>query len=188
MTPGQTYFFAVTAQNTRLRYAPLVTTQINIPVVAENTPPQVSLARLQNNTLVSTVSTDGSPVIVRSRVTDPDANDIHVFDWSLSDNRLVDMDAQQDTFTFDPAELQAGSYRIVLTVTDSGQPPARKTVQDMIQVITPPTSGSAPAMPSTPDTSTTPTVTPEAVRTAGGGAWSILTGVILCLFVLHRRR
>jgi hypothetical protein len=51
-------------------------------------------------------------------VTDPNQGDEHSYDWSGSDNRLFDSDATPETLTFDPLDLDPGTYRLTTSVSD----------------------------------------------------------------------
>lgn len=178
LTTGQTYYFALVAQDTRMRFAQAATTQATLPVVAINSRPRVSLELLQRNARVSTIATNGGRVIVTANVTDPDLNDRFSFDWSMTDNRLIDTDLREDTFTFDPAALQPGSYAVLLTVMDSGQPPETAQVRSTLRVTaSTPSTGGSPTTPIEPKN-----------KTAAAGAWSPLQMLALLILLIRRSR
>ena len=95
-----------------------------VTITEGNIPPHVSLVSLQDNLQVSTFSKSGGPAIIHLVVTDLNAEDAHGFDWSETDNSLVDTDSNPITFTFDPGLVDAGVYTVNVTVEDDGSPKA----------------------------------------------------------------
>ncbi len=83
-----------------------------------NVAPTVTLSASQGSTATRLVQHNGANVVVTASVTDPNQNDIHIYDWSASDNALLDLDTADSTFTFAPETI--GTYGLRLTVTDSG--------------------------------------------------------------------
>jgi hypothetical protein len=73
-------------------------------------------------------------------------SDTHTIDWSQSDNILVPNEGYVgDTFTFDPATLEAGIYTLRVAVTDNGTPSETANAELMLRVFTsaPQLSGSS---------------------------------------------
>jgi hypothetical protein len=91
-----------------------------ITVVEGNVAPVVSMSAEQGMGGTLTVTQGDGPVQVFSDVADPNSGDLHSYDWSASDNALIDTDSANDTFTFDPSGLSAGLYTVRLTVSDEG--------------------------------------------------------------------
>ena len=89
-----------------------------IAVLEGNVAPMVSLSPDQGNghSLIVT-QTDGM-VIVSSTVVDPNVGDTHSYDWSQTDNALVDSDGTDDSYSFDPSVLSPGYYTLQLSVND----------------------------------------------------------------------
>ncbi|MES9827528.1 MAG: hypothetical protein ABW201_04625 [Candidatus Thiodiazotropha sp.] len=85
----------------------------------ENFAPKVSLTAYQGELPARILSKAGGEVRIRSSVEDLNSTDIHSYDWSESDGRLTDLDGDQDSFTFDPANLEPGLYRVKLRVSDA---------------------------------------------------------------------
>ncbi|MEW8200867.1 MAG: choice-of-anchor U domain-containing protein [Candidatus Thiodiazotropha endolucinida] len=85
----------------------------------ENFAPKVSLTAYQGELPARILSKAGGEVSIRSSVEDFNSTDIHDYDWSESDVRLIDLDTDQDSFTFDPANLEPGLYRVKLRVSDA---------------------------------------------------------------------
>lgn len=49
-----------------------------------------------------------------------------LFDWEMG-NELVDLDSNEDTYTFDPSLLSLGSYNVVVTISDNNSSPTQVT-------------------------------------------------------------
>jgi len=116
-----------------------------ITLVDTNLPPQVTLEVSQQGDAGPVIEADGGLVTVNAEVSDPNAQDSHHFDWNASDPALVDLDTEENTFTFDPAAL-FGTYRIRLDVTDNGSPPESVLAGMVVKVIE-----TAPVLSSTVD-------------------------------------
>lgn len=87
-------------------------------ISASNVAPLVQLGALQNGKPTRLITTDGGLVTVSATITDANPADSHSIDWSLSDQTLVDTDAEDATFSFDPALLGPGVYRLVASASD----------------------------------------------------------------------
>lgn len=99
-----------------------VKSRYTLTIVEENIAPEVKLLLEQNGNPTVLVSPTGGEVTVTAIVEDANSNDTHSFDWSATDNRLVDTDGSLTDMgmVFDPANLNPGLSRIRVTVTDSG--------------------------------------------------------------------
>ncbi|MES9969425.1 MAG: choice-of-anchor U domain-containing protein [Candidatus Thiodiazotropha sp.] len=84
----------------------------------ENFAPRVTLTAYQDQTASRILSESGGQVVVRSAIQDLNSGDTHSYDWSESDTSLVDLDSDTNSFTFDPAGLDPGLYRVRLQVSD----------------------------------------------------------------------
>jgi hypothetical protein len=89
-----------------------------IEVVEGNVAPSVFLAAGQGAGGSTIVPVGDGLVTVVASVRDPNPLDTHTYDWSATDNALVDSDGASDTFTFDPAALAPGLYTLRLGVSD----------------------------------------------------------------------
>ncbi|WP_448563395.1 Ig-like domain-containing protein [Thalassotalea ganghwensis] len=91
-----------------------------IGIFEENIAPNVVLEAKQDSSDKATriIAQDGGMVVVKAKVTDPNTNDSHSYDWSKTDNTLVDVDSDDTTFTFDPSSLSPGFYKLRLEVSD----------------------------------------------------------------------
>ncbi|GLX80160.1 hypothetical protein tinsulaeT_35000 [Thalassotalea insulae] len=100
-----------------------------ITIAEGNIAPEVQLMASQLNTVTRLVSQTQGPVVVNATVTDPNLSDSHSYDWSATDSKLTDIDADEGSFTFEPAELTPGVYPIKLTVSDG-----EKVGQDSLKI------------------------------------------------------
>ena len=93
----------------------------NLTIVEGNVAPVVSLQVEQNGENAYQITNGGGAVTVTATVTDLNIGDSGTFDWSASDNVLVDSDGNSGDLTmiFDPSNLSVGLYTAVLTATDS---------------------------------------------------------------------
>ena len=106
-----------------------------ITISEVNIPPSVRLDVEQATYDRLTVEQSSGDVIVYATVTDPNVADTHTYDWSLSNNVLVDTDSDDTTFTFDPSTLEEGVYEVWLEVTDSGTPQESNIARVFIKVM-----------------------------------------------------
>jgi len=90
----------------------------NVAIYEGNVAPIVSLSADQGNGVTRLVTQAGGLVVVAAAVTDANVNDVHGYDWSATDNVLVDTDSDVATFSFDPADLPAGVYTLNVSVND----------------------------------------------------------------------
>ena len=107
-------------------------TSHTITITEQNSPPKVSLTMSQNDgphtsTVVAVVAVTTPPteppdvnkVVVTANIV-PDMTTDMKLDWSRSDNALVgsEIDIINNTFTFEPAGLNIGTYSIVVDVRE----------------------------------------------------------------------
>jgi hypothetical protein len=95
---------------------PRATHTINI--VEGNVAPTASLDAMQGVFATTLVPVGDGTVTVTANAVDPNPGDTLSYDWSLTDNALVDSDGVADTFTFDPSVLTPGLYTLRLSVSD----------------------------------------------------------------------
>ena len=93
-----------------------------ISIREDNVNPDVALFAKQggNNTIL--IAKNGGLATVFSDITHPDADNEYDFEWENVEQVLFDEDSNLDTFTFDPANVPVGIYRISLRITDSDAP------------------------------------------------------------------
>ncbi|GMQ87344.1 MAG: hypothetical protein BMS9Abin08_0545 [Gammaproteobacteria bacterium] len=108
-----------------------------VTIIEGNAPPLVRLQAEQSGAPTLTVFPDGGAVMVSAEVRDPNTGDSHSFDWSLTDNRLVDSGAAgEGGFSFDPQLLAEGVYVLHVSVTDNGIPAQTVSNELLIRVST----------------------------------------------------
>lgn len=156
LTAGVTYYFLLAAFDNQLRYATPAFTTATLTADSANSAPVVTLRVTQDGREVTQVAPDGGRIEVKAQVSDPNAGDQQTYDWSQSDNRLIDEDSNPDTLTINPRPLPATTYAVRLMVTDTGEPPA-STLAALDLVVTAP-SPPIPTVPDTPTIPDTPTV------------------------------
>jgi uncharacterized repeat protein (TIGR01451 family)/fimbrial isopeptide formation D2 family protein len=90
-----------------------------ISIREDNVNPDVALFAKQdgNNTIL--IAQDGGLATVFSDITHPDVDNEYDFEWENIEQVLIDEDSDLDTFTFDPANVPVGIYRIRLSITDT---------------------------------------------------------------------
>ena len=108
-----------------------------VTLVETNQAPSASLSVVQANETQLLIDRSAGSVTVTSQVSDPNPNDTHSYDWSGSDNSLIDTDndSTDNTFVFDPVALAPGVYTLVVTVTDSGNPSLQSTASVEVNVL-----------------------------------------------------
>ncbi|TMO83078.1 Ig-like domain-containing protein [Pseudoalteromonas spongiae] len=85
----------------------------------DNVNPEVALFSTQNNEARVIVTKTGGPVVVSSQITHPDHDNVFTLNWQQPQPALKDIDTQDSTFTFDPATVPVGVYRLTLAVVDA---------------------------------------------------------------------
>jgi len=109
-----------------------------VALIEGNAPPLVDLEVEQQGVPARVVFTEEGLAMVIAHVRDPNPADRHSFDWSLTDNRLVDTGTgSEDTFSFDPQWLSEGVYAVNVRVTDNGVPAETVTVEVLISISLP---------------------------------------------------
>jgi len=117
-----------------------------VTITEANLKPAITLAAVQGGLQTHLVVTGNGNVTLTANVTDPNPGDSHSYDWSLTNNSLVDdnLDGDPATFVFDPSGLTPGFYKARVTVTDNGSPVLSTENELLIEVIaTAPTLGSS---------------------------------------------
>ncbi len=107
-----------------------------VTITEGNEPAKVIMTSQQSGTDARLVVISSGNVTVTANVDDPNPSDSHTYDWSMSNNNLVDInDGNPATFRFNPSGLSAGFYKVRLTVTDSATPSASTSVELLLDVI-----------------------------------------------------
>jgi hypothetical protein len=103
-----------------------------LTIVEENIAPIASLAVTQGAVLTRMIDKGQGLVTVTSIIRDPNKGQSHSYDWSMTNNNLVNTSSENGIFTFDPSNLLEGVYDLSLVVTDDGG--LSSTVAETIRV------------------------------------------------------
>ena len=143
LTNGNQYHFKIFAFDASLNYSAGVEDNATLPANPENIQPVVTLTAEQSQTETTRVIKDAGNVILQAIVTDDNPSDSHQFSWSMTDNRLIDIDKESSNFTFSPAELEPGIYTVEVEAMDNGEPAKTGNATLSIEIIA--TTNTTPA-------------------------------------------
>ncbi|MCF6235111.1 MAG: cadherin domain-containing protein [Gammaproteobacteria bacterium] len=90
----------------------------SVDIYEGNVAPSVLLTAEQGYGVTRLVAQTGGLVVVAAAVSDANVDDLHGYDWSATDNVLVDTDSDDAMFSFDPASLATGVYTLKVVVND----------------------------------------------------------------------
>jgi len=107
--------------------------QQTMTIVNRNLPPEVTLLSSQNGVSGLLIGQSSGDVVVSATVFDPNPSDTFTYTWDGPG--LVDSDNQTSSFTFSPAELSEGVYRLGVQVTDSGSPSESTQAELILKVV-----------------------------------------------------
>lgn len=113
-----------------------------VTIIEDNESPSVSLVAKQwvgtdpaIEVATSLIVTSEGEVTVTATVDDPNPGDSHTFNWSATNNNLVDINDFNDaTFVFNPDGLSPGFYKVRVTVTDNGTPAKESSVDWLLEL------------------------------------------------------
>jgi hypothetical protein len=111
-----------------------------VTIVESNVIPIAELKVEQGNVVTRNIIKAGGVVTISSKIIDPNMDETHGYDWSLTNNNLVDLDSVESSFTFEPSALNPGLYDISLKVTDKAADSTRATQWIRIQALEVPLS------------------------------------------------
>lgn len=89
-----------------------------LTIAEGNVAPSVELFAAQQGMSTRLIDKQAGEVTISALVTDANLADTHVFDWQVSDEAIIDADAIDDQFSFDPSLLAEGVYEFMVTVDD----------------------------------------------------------------------
>ncbi|MCF6324839.1 MAG: FG-GAP-like repeat-containing protein [Gammaproteobacteria bacterium] len=115
-----------------------------VTITDANLRPATTFRAVQGGLQTHLVVASSGFVTMTASVADPNPDDSHSYDWSLTNNNLIDDDLDGDpaTFVFDPSGLMPGFYKARITVTDDGSPVLAVTNELLLEVVaTAPTLG-----------------------------------------------
>ncbi len=143
LTNGNQYYFKVFTFDDSLNYSAGIEVNSILPTNPENIQPIVSLTAEQSQTVTTRVITNAGNVTLLATVSDDNPSDSHQLDWSMTDNRLIDIDNVDSSFTFNPTELATGFYTVQVEATDNGVPIKSGNATLSIQVVSSTDAGSS---------------------------------------------
>lgn len=109
--------------------------QHRVIITEGNIAPRVELRASQNSKPVTIVTHVDGPVTLSAFINDGNILDQHTISWTSTNNSLVDIDSNDTTLTFEPANLATGIYSANITVTDDGSPSASTVASFTLKVI-----------------------------------------------------
>lgn len=92
-----------------------------ITIVEENVAPQLEVMVNQNGQRALIVTQDGGPVDLVATINDPNPNDQHTLEWTVSGDIATTLLSDLD-LRFDPAQVEPGLYRATVRASDNGAP------------------------------------------------------------------
>lgn len=90
-----------------------------ITISEDNVAPDVDLFAEQAGERRVVVTREGGIVLIDAAIQHPDPDNQYTYVWENIEAVLTDVDADDETFSFDPSGLELGIYRIMLTITDA---------------------------------------------------------------------
>ncbi len=85
-----------------------------------NEAPQVTLTLYQNGLATNSIATtENGNIVATVNVGNPNTSGNYSYDWAKSHALLTDLDATDNTFSFDPSLLNPGVYQLAVSVTDT---------------------------------------------------------------------
>ncbi len=102
-----------------------------------NLSPVVTLRARQPTDSTRTIVTSLTNPTIEALVTDPNISDTFTYNWSLTDNALVDISGTTTdaTFVFLASSVSPGFYNMHVEVTDSGTPPLSVEAELLLEVV-----------------------------------------------------
>lgn len=111
-------------------------TEHTITLREENIAPIVNIEIRQSGMLATTVFGNAGDVELTANVVDPNPNDNHSLDWSLTSNSLLPTNGYNSTtFVFDPSELSDGMYNFSVATTDDGEGELEGSSEGILRVV-----------------------------------------------------
>ncbi|MBL4631679.1 MAG: HYR domain-containing protein [Paraglaciecola sp.] len=130
-----------------LNNAAIGTRNVHLITLSEtNEAPRVVLTLDQGGLATNSIAITGNGnIVATASVIDPNTLDTHSYDWTNTHEQLVDLDANDNIFTFDPSPLTPGVYHLAVSVMDNANPPliSSSVIRVLIQASEPVLSSSA---------------------------------------------
>ncbi|MDH4255533.1 MAG: Ig-like domain-containing protein [Gammaproteobacteria bacterium] len=107
-----------------------------LTIAQSNVRPTASITAEQAGRSTTIVLAAGGPLTISADVVDPNVGDTHSLDWTASDPGIVDaLSPNAPSYSIDTATLNPGLYRLVLQITDDGQPAESNRVETVLKVV-----------------------------------------------------
>ncbi len=105
-----------------------------VTITEKNIPAKVMLRAEQGGKQTRMVTSDGGLVTVTADVSDINQGQLHTYVWSLTNNNLVRMDSQANSYVFDPSGVPPGFYKVRIAVTDNNLIPITTRAELQLKV------------------------------------------------------
>jgi hypothetical protein len=100
-----------------------------------NLAPQASITVSQDNEQRTLIDKTLGKVVITSEVFDANNDDNHSYTWMSVSGVLVDSDAEDTSFTFDPTNVATGQQILSLNVTDNNESPLSTVVFVYLDIV-----------------------------------------------------
>ncbi|MBT6586875.1 MAG: hypothetical protein HON77_21495, partial [Gammaproteobacteria bacterium] len=104
-------------------------------ITEDNIPPQTQIVTTQSGEKRTTVYQQGGLVSLAAEAHDNNPGDVLRFDWSATSLELTLNASDQEVVTFDPSIVMAGSYRVLLMVSDDADVPGVVNRSQLLQIV-----------------------------------------------------
>ncbi|MFY8282904.1 tandem-95 repeat protein [Pseudoalteromonas sp. SSMSWG5] len=89
-----------------------------LTIAEGNVAPSVQLFASQNGLTTRIIDKHAGEVTISALVIDANLADTHSYDWSVSSDSIVDIDQIDDQFSFDPSNVENGTYQFTIVASD----------------------------------------------------------------------
>ncbi|MBU75732.1 MAG: hypothetical protein CMK63_01925 [Pseudoalteromonadaceae bacterium] len=89
-----------------------------LTIAEGNVAPSVQLFASQNGLTTRIIDKHAGEVTISALVIDANLADTHSYDWSVSSEIIVDIDQIDDQFSFDPSNVENGTYQFTIVASD----------------------------------------------------------------------
>jgi len=89
-----------------------------LTIAEGNVAPSVQLFASQNGLTTRIIDKHAGEVTISALVIDANLADTHTYDWSVSSDSIIDIDQIDDQFSFDPSNVENGTYQFTIVASD----------------------------------------------------------------------
>ena len=89
-----------------------------LTIAEGNVAPSVQLFASQNGLTSRIIDKHAGEVTISALVIDANLADTHSYDWSVSSDSIIDIDQIDDQFSFDPSNVENGTYQFTIVASD----------------------------------------------------------------------